>query len=291
MPRRTNPFQQLTASIVATIKGFDYFVQEEVLVKNKGTGCVRELDIVLQNKKLPTDKILIECRDHKRSQNVQWIDALEGKSRRLKFTKTIAVSSSGFTNSAINEAKERNITTLTLSEAEKYNWNNIFSNLKLLKVIVNKIPLLQIKITGNNGVRDICNKDIVNNEFLLASRKFNKSLPLNDYLKQTLSSTAFKDFINKNINSDKQTQCCYDKTFGDDWIFRDRKGNEEHLESIHLQVKGGQDTVDYPLKGFKLGDTKVLVGEAKIFGSPSRVVIDDNDKADVKFLFEQKLKK
>ena len=91
MPHRTNPFQQLITSIMFAIKGLDYEVKESVLTKkDKKTGSIREMDIVLVNRKNSADKILVECRAHARRQSVDWIDSLVGKSLRLGYKKVVA---------------------------------------------------------------------------------------------------------------------------------------------------------------------------------------------------------
>ena len=98
MPRRTNPFQKLSAEIMAIFYEPDFSVEESVLVSNPRTGVkIREIDIRVTSRADPNNRMIIECRAHKRVQDVQWIDALDGKARSLGFPKTIAVSASGFT--------------------------------------------------------------------------------------------------------------------------------------------------------------------------------------------------
>ena len=100
----------------------DYLVEELILEQNLRTGVIREIDIRVTSLTNPNDRMMIECRNHGRRQDVQWIDALEGKSHSLGFRKTIAVSSSGFTSNALTEAKDRGIVPLHLRAAEETDW-------------------------------------------------------------------------------------------------------------------------------------------------------------------------
>lgn len=122
MPRRTNPFQKLSASIMAVFYEPEYSVEESVLDWNPRTGVIRELDIRITNRANPGDRILAECRAHERKQDVQWIDALDGKARSLGFLKVVAISSSGFTKPALIEARDRRIEALHLKQAEEADW-------------------------------------------------------------------------------------------------------------------------------------------------------------------------
>ena len=71
----------------------EFEVVESVIKVNQRTGAIRELDILITNRQDTNLKILVECRDHKRKQDVQWIDQLDGKARSLGFEKVIAISS------------------------------------------------------------------------------------------------------------------------------------------------------------------------------------------------------
>lgn len=122
MPQRTNPFQELVASIMSVFTMPEYKVEESVLVRNEKTGAVRELDVLITSITDPRDRILVECRDHQRKQDVEWIDQLEGKAKRLGLSRVVAVSSSGFYKTAAAEARDRGIEPLHLKEAKSRDW-------------------------------------------------------------------------------------------------------------------------------------------------------------------------
>ena len=70
----------------------------------------------------------VECRFHKASQDVKWIEELIGRRASLKADAMIAVSASGFTKGAIKKAEAHGIilrTLHTLSEQEIKDWGRV----------------------------------------------------------------------------------------------------------------------------------------------------------------------
>ncbi len=62
----------------------------------------RQIDISVKKNDSLT---IIECRIHKKKQDVKWIEELIGRKLSLRADALIAVSSSGFTEGAIKKAK------------------------------------------------------------------------------------------------------------------------------------------------------------------------------------------
>lgn len=101
----------------------------------------RQIDISVRfNNKL----MLIECRHHKKRQDVKWIEELKGRKDSLNADEIIAVSSSGFTEGAIKKAnrfgiylcslviKDINTAKATIEEPTIINFQyKQFSNLKI----------------------------------------------------------------------------------------------------------------------------------------------------------------
>jgi hypothetical protein len=93
-------------------------VTESKLVKDIRTGTEREVDIAIESTVARHSvMIAIECRDHGRPADIQWIDALVGKYRDLPVDKVVAVSRSGFSKIAMQRAAQVRITTITLEAA------------------------------------------------------------------------------------------------------------------------------------------------------------------------------
>lgn len=82
----------------------------------------RQIDITIKRDNKLT---LVECRIHKKKQNVKWIEELIGRKQSLHADAIIAVSSSGFTPGAIKKAEKygiilRDLLTLTKEEIRKW---------------------------------------------------------------------------------------------------------------------------------------------------------------------------
>lgn len=125
MPQRTNDFQTLIKRIYEQIVPEGGAVTESGMVLDKEAGILREVDVLVEYKYAGHDfRFIVECRDRSRSESVEWIDGLVGKTKSLNVNKVIAVSSKGFASSAEKKAKENGIETLTLEEANEADWAN-----------------------------------------------------------------------------------------------------------------------------------------------------------------------
>lgn len=123
MPKRTNDFQSLVKKIYEQIVPAGGVVTESAEVWDKEAGILREVDILVSHEYAGHEfSFVVECRDRSREETVEWIDGLVGKTKALNLAKVIAVSSSGFSSSAIRKAKENGIETLTLTEAGEQDW-------------------------------------------------------------------------------------------------------------------------------------------------------------------------
>jgi len=82
----------------------------------------RQIDITIKSNNSLT---IVECRIHKRTQDVKWIEELMGKRISLRADNVIAVSSSGFTKGAKEKAKKHGIILrdlINLVDEEVQNW-------------------------------------------------------------------------------------------------------------------------------------------------------------------------
>lgn len=73
----------------------------------------RQIDISIKNENKVTH---IECRIHRKPQDVKWIEELIGRKVSLEVDSMVGVSASGFTKGAIKKAKAKGIILRTLSE-------------------------------------------------------------------------------------------------------------------------------------------------------------------------------
>lgn len=115
--RRWREFEQLVALIEAQAAPRGAEVKSPDRIRDLVTGRMREVDASIR---LPTGSaevlITIECRKRSRTSDDQWIEQLASKREKLGAAKTIAVSSSGFTDSAWASASKYGIDLRVLSE-------------------------------------------------------------------------------------------------------------------------------------------------------------------------------
>ncbi|MBD1833418.1 restriction endonuclease [Cyanobacteria bacterium FACHB-472] len=124
MPKRTNDFQTLIAFIEKELAPLGARVTESAEIAEAEDCSKREVDVLIEAEiNGHPINIAIECRDHKTPQDVTWIDQLIGKYRDLTIPFVVAVSKSGFTDSAIKKAERVGIRTLTLEEAQETDWS------------------------------------------------------------------------------------------------------------------------------------------------------------------------
>lgn len=93
-------------------------------------GKKREVDISIRNK-VGTHEFLtiIECRNRKEKGGIDWIEQIITKTANINTNRVIAVSTSGFTDGAINKAKHYNIILRTLRDfkaEEVKKWMDFF---------------------------------------------------------------------------------------------------------------------------------------------------------------------
>jgi hypothetical protein len=138
MPARSNEFQRLIRSIygaMAKVQGGR--VTESAILKEPG-GAPREVDILLEASAFGhAVRIAVECRDHARKADVQWIDELIGRFKNLGVHKVIAVAASGFTRPALQKAASEGIETRSLKECEETDWSVEFQRLGIGEFALN----------------------------------------------------------------------------------------------------------------------------------------------------------
>ena len=125
MPKRTNLFQRLAASVYSQLsKG--WYVAESVMLPDSLTGELREVDVVARGTVSTHDIYMsIECRDHARPADVTWIECKAKKHESLPTSKLVLWSRSGFTKAAILKAKALKIDTFSEVEAINADWAKI----------------------------------------------------------------------------------------------------------------------------------------------------------------------
>lgn len=266
MPKRTNPFQNLTTSIMALFYEPYFNVEESVLVKNEETGSVRELDILITHKEDSAFNILIECRDHQRKQDVTWIDQLQGKGARLGYLNIVAVSSSGFTEPAILEAQARGIETLHLREAETEDWGswkfgldnlniNEYSDLKILSSSIDVPENFRNLIPTNIRKNQAYIKNLITNQTENFNTFINKLALDNEFLKESSEqiNKPGLHILNKLIDF-KDHQIIFGHPLLQQTV------RKLPLTTILLKIQINHTIKNIELKPYKIGNERILSG-------------------------------
>ena len=125
MPKRSNQFQRLTATIHHALAD-GATVEESRELRDRTTGAFREVDVVIESAvgDYPVT-ISIECSDRSRPATVEWVEQQHGKHVGLPTNKLILVSRSGFTRTATVKARLYDIQTLSLVDAEAVAWTTV----------------------------------------------------------------------------------------------------------------------------------------------------------------------
>ena len=279
MPKRSNPFQNLSTSIMAALHGTNSDVQESVLVTNKRTAAVRELDIQITHRENPDQKLLVECRDHRRKQDVQWIDQLEGKAGRLGFSHVVAVSSSGFTKPAIAERRERGIGTLHLREAEAMDWASWKFGLERFGLCMHFDPIVrQVQLVVRAGFAKPLPQGLTFDRVAIIDAKKNTKIGLSDWISgfQQDPKTAEKFAKHPESNTIQHYNCTIPC---DPWIgiIVEPGGQTFPLESLVLSIDRINADYQVALRHYCLGTEKFHVGHVDILGRQSKVVAHETD--------------
>lgn len=110
-------FEELVARIEKALAPMGAIVKSPDSIKDLFTGRSREVDTSIRYT-IGTIPILItvECRKRNRVEDVVWIEQLIAKKQNIGASRTVAVSSKGFTDSAIESAKKFGIELRTVSD-------------------------------------------------------------------------------------------------------------------------------------------------------------------------------
>ena len=116
--RRGREFEELVTRIETTLAPAGAKVKSPDLIRDLVTGRLREVDASIRIPEGESTRLItVECRDHRRAkQDDRWIEQLVTKREKIGAALTVAVSSSGFSESAITSAKHFGIELRRIDE-------------------------------------------------------------------------------------------------------------------------------------------------------------------------------
>lgn len=132
--------QDIVASIEAIAEPHGVEVISPAFLTDVNTGTQREVDVLIKHKVgLSSVKIVMECRLHKRPQDIQWIEQLISKKESVGADILVAISANGFTGPAKKLAKAKGIqvrTLETLDNSEIENWMHVVIEVKTFVEVI-----------------------------------------------------------------------------------------------------------------------------------------------------------
>lgn len=135
MSKKSNEFQRLIFIIEKELSVGNIRITESAELYEYSSKSKRETDVLLEcdddGRKI---KIAIECRDHKRIQDITWIDSLLGKYQDKRVDKIVAVSRSGFSKASLEKAHTYGIVPITYERIDEINWPDEFQKVDILFV-------------------------------------------------------------------------------------------------------------------------------------------------------------
>ena len=150
---RSKEFEELAARLEKALAPDGAQVKSPDRIRDKFTGQYREVDASIRYT-IGSSHILItlECRDRARTQDVTWIEQLATKREHVGADRTLAVSSSPFTEAAILAAKTHGISIRLISEVTD---EVIRSQVNTLEVAVHStdLDLRQLRLHCKRSIK------------------------------------------------------------------------------------------------------------------------------------------
>ncbi|MBW8244017.1 restriction endonuclease [Muricauda oceani] len=120
MARKGRKFEVLVESLEKHALNKEGVISSPGYLMDEVTNQMREVDVLIETKIGTSNiSIVLECRDRKMKQDLTWIEQLNSKLKDINADKIIAVSSSGFSKSALEKAKRYGIETRSFDEIDK----------------------------------------------------------------------------------------------------------------------------------------------------------------------------
>lgn len=116
-------FEKLAERIFAKLVNNPDYEKVEHNVNLEGKDGPRQIDVLITSQAAGMEiKTIIECKDYKGKVSVGVIDALHSVMQDVNANKAVAVSSNGFSSTAISKAKRLGISLYTAHEALSEKW-------------------------------------------------------------------------------------------------------------------------------------------------------------------------
>lgn len=263
MPRRSNDFQRLIARVEKQLVGTSGSVRESVLLTD-ATGTEREVDVLVEADigQHPV-RIAIECRDHARPADVTWIDELAGKYQTMPVSQVVAVSSSGFTDTALSHAQSGAIRALTLADAENVNWALAITRVAQIDLRMERLDIVTINVRFAIAVPDRLKGSLA--ELLVTGPASQTPVPIQQLVHSLLAAPPTRKTLTEQALSSPDRQARFTVSLTD-WYHYDSDATLRPLAEASVTVRHVVETADVALLQAQYGAAAVAHGSVVLGG-------------------------
>jgi hypothetical protein len=277
MPARSNDFQRLVAVIKHNLAD-GAVVTESKMLNDLVTGDPVEVDVCVEGN-LGGERILvcIECRDHGRKADVNWVHQQKARHDRLPTNALILAHRKGFSQSALKVAKQYGIKTVTLEEVEDVSFPEVLGREMSLwaKTFAARVERVWFVVEATDGlpeerVRAMPNQSIFDEHGTLLGF----AVPLIDYALNSAAATAW--FLEHGMPDHTWFQLTWSigNASGEPPLFLEKLEPRCFRRIIEVQIAG---PCSYTVNGLKLrrarfGSTHLAWGKTRLFGRDAMLV-------------------
>ncbi|MGC3982802.1 MAG: restriction endonuclease [Steroidobacteraceae bacterium] len=287
MPKRTNEFQRLVY-LVQTNLADGAKVKESLLMRDRLSGGRREVDIVIFGKVGQHDVIVsIECRDHKRVADIQWVDAMRTKHDQLDTSALILASSKGFTPEARAVAEKYGIALFTLEDLGNQDLSMKFGLEGTLWHKTFNISATEVKISVKATKELVAERIAVLPDNLMYLTDGRVLGEVKDFVSEMLKTKTTGDYLQKEGKEEH-------KFFEIFWAPpRDHLGRPLYMQMIKPSVKREIESIRvvgtfavsigrFGLRYGRMGNVDIAWGKAVIDGRQALAVATISDSGEKK---------
>ena len=275
MPKRTNEFQHLITLIERLVADADARVTESKELTDNITGKLREVDIVIERNDGVRDVVVgVECSgSSSRPATVEWVERMWGKHSSLPTDKLVLVSKSGFSDSAKKKAEWWHISTLTLDQAQDFDWESEVTRINELKIDSFLLPYVtEITITfEGDPSQKIRVDDLKLPQSTLYDPEGNSVGNPLDVVNRWLFDPAMLEKLSELAFTDAGTVIEFERKLKRGCYLRDGNGVDRSVTSLQVKAKCRREVSKVSLTSASYGKAQVSHGRGTSFARPIQV--------------------
>jgi len=277
VPKRSNKFQHLVTLLERLLADSNARVTESKELIDKITGKSREVDIVIERNDGVRDLVVsVECRGGyaSRPATVEWVERMREKHNSLPTDKLVLVSKSGFTASAKKKAEWLNVTTLSLEQAQGYDWESVVTKIGEVGIVNFLLPYvtsINVIFSGDPIEKlDVNDLDLPNS--ILYDPDGNAVGNPLDEAKRWLADPAVVRKLEEVALTDARTVIAFERKLKRGCYLIDGNGVNRPVLALQVKAKCRKEVSKIPLEQGSYAKAQIAHGVGTSFGRPTQVV-------------------